>query len=55
MNEVSRNNHPLGPSKTSAALAMTIDQDQIGDYRFVKTLGRGTFGKVKLGLHIHTQ
>ncbi len=28
-------------------MTMTIDQNQIGDYRFEKTLGRGTFGKVK--------
>ena len=33
----------------------TIEKDQIGDYRFVKTLGQGTFGKVKQGVHVHTQ
>jgi hypothetical protein len=36
-------------------LNMTIDNSQIGDYKFEKTLGRGTFGKVKQGVHIHTQ
>ena len=27
---------------------------QIGDYRIERTLGQGTFGKVKQGIHIHT-
>jgi serine/threonine protein kinase len=26
----------------------------IGDYKVEKTLGQGTFGKVKQGYHIHT-
>jgi serine/threonine protein kinase len=26
----------------------------IGDYRIDRTLGQGTFGKVKQGIHIHT-
>jgi len=59
MNEkLTRNTHHVGAtSKTTcgAPYTMTIDKNQIGDYNFVKTLGRGTFGKVKLGVHIHTQ
>ena len=27
----------------------------IGDYRIEKTLGQGTFGKVKQGIHIYTE
>ena len=27
----------------------------IGDYRIDRTLGQGTFGKVKQGIHIHTK
>ena len=26
----------------------------IGHYRITKTLGQGTFGKVKEGIHLHT-
>jgi 5'-AMP-activated protein kinase catalytic alpha subunit len=33
----------------------TIEKVQIGDYRFVKTLGQATFGKVKQGIHVYTQ
>ena len=51
--EISRNNQQL-PAAQRPFLA-TIDQIQIGDYKFEKTIGRGTFGKVKQGIHIHTQ
>jgi 5'-AMP-activated protein kinase catalytic alpha subunit len=27
----------------------------IGSYRVTKTLGQGTFGKVKEGLHVYTK
>ena len=27
----------------------------ISNYQIFKTLGEGTFGKVKLGVHIHTK
>ncbi|TNV83544.1 hypothetical protein FGO68_gene10416 [Halteria grandinella] len=39
----------------NSKLALTMEKNQIGDYKFVKTLGQGTFGKVKQGIHIHTQ
>ena len=28
---------------------------QIGNYMLLKTIGEGTFGKVKLGIHIPTE
>jgi 5'-AMP-activated protein kinase catalytic alpha subunit len=28
---------------------------KIGNYTIMKTIGEGTFGKVKLGIHIPTQ
>ncbi|CDW81651.1 carbon catabolite derepressing protein [Stylonychia lemnae] len=35
---------------------MTGDNEKIiGSYRIEKTLGQGTFGKVKQGIHIHTE
>lgn len=29
-------------------------EKRIGNYKIEKTLGQGTFGKVKQGIHIHT-
>ncbi len=49
MEEASRNS-----SLPNNTLQMTVDKQQIGSYRFVKTLGQGTFGKVKQGVHIPT-
>lgn len=34
---------------------MSKDPEQIGDFIIGKTLGKGTFGKVKLGIHIYTK
>lgn len=31
------------------------DKSIIGNYRLEKTIGEGTFGKVKLGIHIPTE
>jgi len=28
---------------------------QIGEYRMMRDLGEGTFGKVKLGIHVRTK
>lgn len=28
---------------------------QIGDFLIERTLGQGTFGKVKQGMHVHTK
>lgn len=33
---------------------MADNKKQIGNYLIGKTLGQGTFGKVKLGIHIPT-
>ena len=31
------------------------NKDRLGDYQFIKTIGEGTFGKVKLSLHLPTK
>lgn len=31
-----------------------MNNQKIGEYTIIKTIGEGTFGKVKLGLHIPT-
>ena len=31
------------------------NQDRIGNYQFIKTIGEGTFGKVKLSIHLPTK
>ena len=32
-----------------------MDHQSIGNYQLIKTIGEGTFGKVKLGQHILTR
>jgi len=32
-----------------------MDHQSIGNYQLIKTVGEGTFGKVKLGQHILTR
>jgi hypothetical protein len=34
---------------------MTLKKIQIGDYSLGKTIGKGTFGKVKEAIHMPTQ
>ncbi len=43
-----------GSAPFNRTMEITIDSTHIGDYKIEKTLGRGTFGKVKQGVHIYT-
>ena len=40
--------------KYSTKNVVNLDKKIIGDYQVEKTLGQGTFGKVKQGFHVHT-
>lgn len=35
--------------------SVSKSSNTIGNYQLGKTIGEGTFGKVKLGIHTHTQ
>jgi len=49
---------PVGsPATVTPKLSKSVDEDGvvwINDYVLVKTIGRGTYGKVKLGIHAET-
>ena len=36
-------------------MATKENKDRIGNYQFIKTIGKGTFGKVKLSIHLPTK
>lgn len=39
---------------STSATALTHDEQKIGKYKLVKTIGKGNFAKVKLAKHIPT-
>jgi len=44
----------LMPKEKQINIHMKEGDKMIGDYKIEKTLGQGTFGKVKQGYHIYT-
>lgn len=49
----SSSRHSLAPSRSSATSA-TEEQPHVGNYRLLKTIGKGNFAKVKLARHTLT-
>jgi serine/threonine protein kinase len=43
--------HPLPHSASDGPLPDSF----VGNYRVERTIGSGTYGKVKLGVHVHTE
>ena len=40
--------------KSSQVNQIEEDEDELEGYNFIKTIGKGNFGKVRLGIHILT-
>ena len=51
----SSSGRPSGTISAPVKLDSQTTEQQVGPYVFIKTLGKGTFGKVKLAEHCQTK
>ena len=58
INELISGDSPQKKSQENKREKMTVKKrsfSRVGNYKFLNTIGRGQFGKVKLGVHIPTE